>query len=533
MSTKKFPYGTMEVENNTDIIVQKHRFVYKNQPVTKPFMIFQIISFIISIMLLIVCFIPPLTGLFLLYVVILFLISFDTIITVLICKNGICCKSPNNRLNICYDICIIITTCLWILSLFITIICCINDTASKYTSWNRWEEFVPIIIAILIIILLFQKLLIRINSNKLPFIYNTNYTYYNHNILLNSSTYIYCLLPFTLLFFILFMILAITTSIHSIQKSYFINTFNERNTQILTTSNYGTFEYQCIGTINPINATNKIISIGGLSTVHLSFGWYNNLIYNEYGLIQNKSITICDYNRGGYGFTETKNYRDKTIESEVKHLMEIADVLFGVNESFHLMGHSRASLILLQSKILYAERIESIVIFDGVSNANKIQYDALTWTDRQFDTSNTIFGLTYQLYSIGMALITNGITTNIVVQMAMVSEKNKMYEAELNGKYYSLRNYQFQSIIWEGKDMGKGWQNTMKLYNNTQNVILDPVLNIECNDKYNETIQYSTINNTLYVKTGHNPCVLDEEIANMIFNYDNNGLKVFYDSLLL
>ncbi len=115
-----------------------------------------------------------------------------------------------------------------------------------------------------IIILLLQKLIIRISSNNLPFIYNTNYIYYNRNILSNSSNVFCYLLHFKLLIIMLFIILSITTTIHSIQKSYFINTFNERNTAILTTENYGSFEYQCIGTVNPINANIKIISIGRL-----------------------------------------------------------------------------------------------------------------------------------------------------------------------------------------------------------------------------------------------------------------------------
>ena len=113
-----------------------------------------------------------------------------------------------------------------------------------------------------------------------------------------------------------------------------------------------------------------------------------------------------------------------------------------------------------------------------------------------------------------------------------------MYEADLSGKYYGMRNYMYQGIVWEVKDMGDGWKDTMRLFNRfnfTNMTDLGPVLNVECDENYDNEIIYDLSNQTLYVKTGHNPCVLDKDIAEMIFNYTSTeggvGVKVFYDSL--
>ena len=529
---KKKKYGTLEVELNDDdqdIIIQKYSCLYKNRPISKCWIALHFITFILSLILLIPCFIVPITGLFLTYTLILFSISIDAIITIFACKNGVCCKSKNRAINTIDDLLMIITNILWLISLIITIFCCISDTSSQYTTWNRWEEFVPIFLAIFIILLLYLKLSIRYKTYTLPFIYNTNYQNYNDNLLSNSSTYIYFLIPFKWIFFLFFMVLACTLMVHSIQKSSFINTFDDRNTQILTTANYGDFEYQCLGTVQPNTANIRIIAIGGLSTVHLSFGWYNNLIYQEFGINQGKNISICDYNRGGFGFTPTKDYKDKSIESEVDHLMEIADVIFGINSTFHLMGHSRAGLILLTAKMRYIERIESMIIFDGSSNANRIQNTAPNYTvpDRNDFGSKLLF----QTYSVGLVIIPTQITGDLIIDIAGVDNKNNMYEPHLNGQYYGLRNYMAQSIIWELNDMSDGWEDTMKIYNTENDWNLGPVLNIDCNQDYDEEIVYIDVNDTLYVKTEHNPCVLDKDIAQMVFDYDDNGVKAFYDPL--
>eukprot|EP01084_Bolivina_argentea_P309406 535174_1 len=435
-------------------------------------------------------------------------------------------------MNTIDDIITITTTILWILSLLIAIICSISDTSSKYTSYNRWEEFVPILPAILIQILLYTKLSIRISSNTLPFIYNTNYNTYNQNILLNvnSKSYIHYLLPFKWFLFIIFICLAFTLSIHSIQKSLFINSFNERNTNILMTENYGSFEYECIGVSPSQNAEIRIISLSSMGAPYISFGWFNELLYYEYGINQNKNVSICGYNRGGFGFTETKQYRDKTIESDVKHLIEISDVLFGKNKTFHLMGHSRSGLILLQAKMIYNDRIDSIVIFDGVSNANKLQNFINNATKREFSSNY----YQYTIASIAMPIMTFELSINTIAMSTGVSSKEKLYKSQLMAKYYGFRNYFYQSIVWEGMDMKKGWENTVKMYHHgSEEYVFDPVLNIECDEEYNQLIMYSQINNTLYVKAAHSPCVFDKDIANLIFYYNDTGLKVFYDSLFL
>eukprot|EP01084_Bolivina_argentea_P177244 306543_1 len=486
---------------------------------TKTWIIMHCILFILSIILLIICLTIPLTASYLSYTIILFCISLDTIITILTCRIGICCKSKFKRLNQIDDIFTFITIVCWILLLFVVIICGISDTASKYTSYNRWEEFIPILIVLLIQVLLCWKLLIRIDSDNLPIIYNKNYNSYHDDIVLSCKSYTHICIPCKWLFLVVCVFLAFTIGIRSIEKSLFINSFNQRNTKILTTEHFGTFEYECRGTTKPQQADIRVISVSALGSIALSFGWYNNLIYNIYGIQQNKSISICDYNRGGFGFTESKKYRDKLIKTDVEHLMEICDILFGKNKSFHLIGHSRGGLMLLQAKMLYNIRVESMVFVDGYTNANKIRYNSTH--NKQYAQTQLYF----EIASIGASIMSFEITSSFFVGS---------YEPELSGKYYGFRNFQTQSSAWEEYDLQTGYENTIKLYNNNKaNYNFDPAFNIECDEKYDEHIWYSSNNNTLYVKTGHVACLEDKSIANMVFYYNNSGLKAFYDSLFL
>eukprot|EP01083_Nonionella_stella_P013521 38054_1 len=527
------PLQVAEANGDDDVEPDRHKSLeddsndrfYKNEVIQTKWIVFHWVVLIVSIILFIICLVVPLTGSFALYVVILLCISMDCVITIFSCKNGICCKSKMKTMNQMDDACTLLTTVLWIVSLCIAILCGISDTASPFTSYSRWEEFIPIAIALLIEVLLCQKLFIRFSSRSLPMIYSTNYSGYHEDILSNSSLYTHFCIPCKWVFLVLFVFVASTLCIHSVQKSIFINTFNQRNTDMLTTQHFGTFEYQCTGTTQPQNADIRMITVSGMGSIHLTFGWYNDLIYNEYGINQHQNISICDYNRGGFGFTESKGSGHKFIRNDVDHLIEIADALFGANQSFHLLGHSRASLMLLQAKMLHEDRIESMVFVDGAIDANRIKYNA---SHTPPESNLGVQRFVYTVDGIMLPMMTFG-----MIKGFHVGSIKQYFEPELTAKYIGFRNYHFQSTVWEVQDIELDYENTVKLYNEQDYSEFENVFNIKCNEEYDETIWYSQTNNTLYVKGGHIPCVLERDIANIVFYYNNTGLKDFYDLLFV
>eukprot|EP01084_Bolivina_argentea_P027256 50675_1 len=302
------------------------------------------------------------------------------------------------------------------------------------------------------------------------------------------------------LFLLFLMVLAFLMFSHSIQKSNFINTFPERNTYILETKHYGAFEYQCVGyndgsSLPMEDSSIRIVTISGLSARCLSFDSYAQVLWNEYGIKNKKQLVICGYNRGGFGFTPTKEYNNKLIKPEINHLFEIADQLFGKNSSFHLMGHSRGGLNVLQAKMLNydVERVESIVVFDGFSDGNIITNGLY---DRVYDANGY-----YQLYV--MASLPVPFFTFSMLKAVM--ESRMECEPDLSAKYSGFRDYLYQSSAWEARDLVEAWKNTVTMYedtmNNNHNFTFDPVLNVKCSTDYNTTIRYSLTNKTLYVKT--------------------------------
>ena len=235
----------------------------------------------------------------------------------------------------------LIVTLMWI---FVFVIACLCQFCNLFSGvpYNKWEVILPFIPTCTCLGILLHKLWFRYNNELIPMKHEMTpyYIYVTSN---NIHKGFNCYIIIHVAYLVGLFVLAIMQLQNTLQASYFLYNAS-KDVKLIETQNYGSFEYECFGDVEPSKAQIRIINVGGAQSLYYGWGWYNELFVNEYS-----NISICDYNRGGFGFTPSKTFGDKTIETEAEHLIEIADAIFGYNKTFHINCHSRGGKYILLS----------------------------------------------------------------------------------------------------------------------------------------------------------------------------------------
>ena len=484
---------------------------YKYVPISKINVGIKIFIFSVCGILLFPFCIVPVTGPLLTYFVILLFISFDILVAIFCCQRnkGNCCQS--NKFDVIYTN---IVVSVWIFTFIIAILCMFANTVSPNVTYDRWEEFVPIIPVLLILYLLIEKL----------------YLYYkkmDENEYINNS--FSCGLICNGICYIIYLLIGIFIFINSIEKSVYINAVDKRGTMILKTVEYGNFEYKCLGTSSPDSADINFMGFGGSGSVLTWYGWYTQFILKEYG---NKSISICSYNPQGYGYSSSPVMYDRSIETDVKHLNAMANKIYNNNtKPMHLMCHSRGCLVSIQYKIAYPNRVSSIVFIDGSSDA----YEVTKGIDNIFEIPKGSYAITRMTNTIFSLIIPIFLPTKPFEPIfGFLAGTGNHYNPIETLKYYKYRYYQFRHMTWELKKFREYMEDTVNMYENA--ILKDPnfdmfnhSLNVKCDYGYTSNdLGYNATERALHYKATHIGCGVDRIDNNGIF-YADGGIKDFYD----